>query len=481
MNVPRSFFGLFCLVALFLPTAFAHTAAPNVVIIFTDDQGYGDLGCYGAEGYETPNIDGMAAEGARFTDFYVPAPVCTPSRGALMTGCYPMRIDLGHRVLFPYSMRGLHPDEVTLAELLKGAGYATGMIGKWHLGHHTPFLPTRQGFDTFFGTPYSNDMNSHYYKRFDFLSPPLPLMRGERIVESNPDQSQLTRRCTEEAVAYIHAHKASPFFLYVAHNMPHVPIYASEKFAGSTSHGRYGDVIAEIDWSVGRILEALDGAGVAENTLVIFTSDNGPVTGQRKSPDGAGPYKSGSAGPLRGKKNTTWEGGMRVPAIARWPARIPSGTVVSELATSMDILPTVAKVVGASLPPAAIDGRDILPLLEGDPSISSPHEAFFYYRDNRLQALRSGRWKLHVYRPEWKGKLQRPLLYDLTVDVGESTDLASRHPDIVARLQGLAAVARTEFGDAVTGQSGAGVRRAAVFGSERSGDDGHRIASPIVN
>lgn len=448
-------------------------APPNVVIIFTDDQGYGDLSVYGAEGFETPHIDAMAEEGARFTDFYVPAPVCTPSRAALLTGSYPMRVELGNRVLFPYSNRGLNPDEVTLAELLKAEGYATGMAGKWHLGHHPPFLPGRQGFDSYFGIPYSNDMNAHYYRHQDFLSPPLPLMRGEHIIERDPDQRYLTRRFTEEAVRFIQENKEDPFFLYVAHAMPHVPIYASEKFLDSTEHGLYGDVIAEIDWSVGQINQALEEAGVAENTLVIFTSDNGQAPGDRRAPQGE--YKGGSAGPLRGHKNTTWEGGMREPCVMRWPAKIPAGTLVTELATTMDILPTVAKLVGAPLPEVTLDGRDILPLMTGEPGASSPHDVFYYYRDNRLQALRSGPWKLHVYRPEWEGEVRDPLLYNLRDDIGETTDVAAEHPEVVADLRAKAETARRELGDAVTGQRGTGVRPAAVFGSNRLGDDGHVI------
>ncbi len=471
--ISRCIARVFLLASLVGAAVTGYAEKPNVVLIFTDDQGYGDLGCYGAEGYETPHIDRMAAEGVRFTDFYVPAPVCTPSRAALLTGCYPMRLGLGNRVFFPYSMRGLNPSETTLAELLKEAGYATGMVGKWHLGHHTPFLPTRQGFDSFFGTPYSNDMNSHYYKQFDFRSPPLPLMRGEHVVERDPDQRYLTRRYTEEAVRYIHAHKEAPFFLYVAHNMPHVPIYASDEFAGSTAHGRYGDVIAEIDWSVGEILAALESAGVAENTLVIFTSDNGPVTGQRKSPDG--PYNSGSAGPLRGRKNQTWEGGMRVPAIMRWPGTVPAGTVATELSTAMDILPTIAAIVDVPLPTATIDGKDIFPIMTGKSEGKSPYEAFYYYRDNRLQAVRSGPWKLHVFRPEWDGKAHAPLLYHLGEDIGERTDVAAQHPDVVSALEKLAEEARNELGDAVVGQIGANVRDTALFGSDRKGDDGHLI------
>jgi len=453
--------------------ALAPCVPPNVVLIFTDDQGYGDVGCYGATGFSTPNLDAMAAAGARFTDFYVPAPVCTPSRGALMTGCYPMRIGLGHRVLFPYSTRGLNPEEVTIAELLKGAGYTTAMIGKWHLGHHPPFLPTRQGFDSFFGTPYSNDMNGHHYKHNDFLSSPLPLMRDAKVVELDPDQRLLTRRYTEEAVRFIATHKDAPFFLYLAHNMPHVPIYASDKFQGTTEHGLFGDVIAEIDWSVGEINAALEAAGVAENTLVIFTSDNGPVPGTRTAPQGQ--YEGGSAGPLRGQKNQTWEGGMREPCIMRWPAGIAAGTVITELATSMDILPTLAGLAGVPLPAVTIDGRDIRPLLSGEPGATTPHDVFYYYRDNRLQALRSGAWKLHVWRPEWKGAAHPPLLYNLDDDLGETTDVSASHPAVVRALLAKADLAREELGDAITGQLGAGVRPYGLFGSERLGDDGHVI------
>ena len=471
LSLTRSFIVVLTLCPM-LAASSAFATPPNVVIIFTDDQGYGDVGCYGAEGYGTPRLDQMAMEGARFTDFYVPAPVCTPSRGALLTGCYPMRIGLGNRVVFPYSTYGLNPEEVTLAEQLKDAGYDTGMVGKWHLGHHTPFLPTRQGFDTFFGTPYSNDMNGHHYKHNDYLSPPLPLMRGEKLVERDPDQRFLTRRYTEEAVNFIDAHKENPFFLYVAHNMPHVPIYASPEFEGKTAHGLFGDVIAELDWSVGEILDALKKAGIDDNTLVIYTSDNGPVTGQRNGPDG--PYESGSAGPLRGRKNQTWDGGMRVPAIMRWPDQIPAGLTVTALTTSMDVLPTVSAIVGRPLPSHPIDGKNILPLMTGEANATSPYEAFYYYRDRRLQAVRSGDWKLHVFRPEWKDGEKTPLLYNLAEDIGEKIDQAAAHPEIVSRLEELAMKARHELGDAVTGDPGVGVRPYGLFGSERIGDTGQR-------
>ena len=421
---------------------------PNFIIIFTDDQGYSDVGCYGAEGFRTPNLDQLAAEGMRFTGFYVAAPVCTPSRAALLTGCYPKRLSLAHRVLFPYSNHGLNLDEVTIAELLGEVGYRTACIGKWHLGHHTKFLPTRQGFDHFFGTPYSNDMNSHYYRQQDFLSPPLPLIRGEEIIEEDPDQRFLTQRYTEEAVRYIEENVDRPFFLYLAHNMPHRPIHASPDFEGESEAGLYGDVIEEIDWSVGEIMSALQRNGLDDRTLVVFTSDNGP-------------WHTGSAAPLRGKKNTTWEGGMRVPCIMRWPGRIPAGLTCDELTTAMDLLPTIAVLTGATVSgDRIIDGKDISPLIEGRPGAASPHEVFYYYRDARLQAVRSGKWKLHVYRPEWGEEVEghEPLLFDLDGDIGETQDLAGLNPEVVERLLILAEQAREDMGDMATGREGRNVR-----------------------
>ncbi|MFC1606409.1 sulfatase [Candidatus Latescibacterota bacterium] len=421
--------------------------SPNIVVIFTDDQGYADVGCYGAEGLTTPNLDRMADEGMRFTDFYVAAPVCTPSRAALLTGCYPKRLGLAYRVLFPYSNGGLNPDEITIAELLKGRGYTTACIGKWHLGHHEKFYPTRQGFDYFFGAPYSNDMNGHYYRQHYYQSQPLPLMRNEETIEQNPDQRFLTKRYTEEAQQFIRNNKDRPFFVYLPHAMPHMPIHVSPGFAGSSEMGLYGDVIQEIDWSVGQIMETLSELDLDRSTLVVFTSDNGP-------------WHKGSAKPLRGKKNTTWEGGMREPCIMRWTGRIPAGSVCTELATAMDLLPTIAHLTGAKVPgDRIIDGRSIWPLMSGQDDVRTPHEAFFYYRDNRLQAVRSGRWKLHTYRPEWgDDSAHAPLLYDLETDIGETTDVAGRQPEVVKRLMRLAENARRDMGDAVTGDKGENVR-----------------------
>lgn len=400
---------------------------PNVVIVLTDDQGYADVGVFGAEGFATPNLDRMAAEGMMFTSFYAGAPICSPSRAALMTGSYPARIGLTE-VLFPDSPTGLNPEEVTIAELLKSVGYATAAVGKWHLGDDPTFLPTRQGFDDYFGLPYSNDMT------------PLPLLDGEHVVEESPDLSELTRRYTERAIDFITRNRERPFFLYLAHTMPHVPLAASAEFRGASEQGLYGDVVMELDASVGQMMGTLDDLGIARNTLVVFASDNGPWLRYGNH--------AGSAAPLREGKWTTFEGGQRVPGIVRWPERIPPHGVSSEVVTAMDLLPTLAAISGAALPPGPIDGKNVLPLLEGVPGAVSPTDTFYFYLHAELQALRRGRWKLHLPHPyeavvvagadgvEGEDTERNvPLsLFDLDVDPGETTDRSTEHPDVVDEL-----------------------------------------------
>jgi arylsulfatase A-like enzyme len=443
---------------------------PNFVIILADDQGYGDVGCYGAKGFETPNLDRMAAEGVRFTDFYVAQAVCSASRAALLTGCYPNRIGiLG--ALGPAAKHGISAKERTIADILKTRGYATAIYGKWHLGHHPPFLPTRHGFDEYFGLPYSNDMwPKHPTDKF----PDLPLMENEKVIAHNPDQTKLTTWYTEHAVDFIGRHRNRPFFLYVPHNMPHVPLHVSDKFKGKSVQGLYGDVIMEIDWSVGQILAALKRHGLDEQTLVIYTSDNGPWLSYGDH--------AGSAGPLREGKATTWEGGQREPCILRWPGKIPPGTVCREPAMTIDLLPTLAKLAGAPLPENKIDGLDIWPLIVAEPGAKNPHEALYFYWDRELQAVRSGKWKLHfphVYRtlggqPGGSGGKPAPYsqshtglaLYDLENDVGETRNVADQHPEVVERLKRLADKARVELGDSATKQAGKGVRPVGTLGGK---------------
>lgn len=437
-------------------------ATPNVVIIFTDDQAYGDLGCYGAKGIRTPNIDRMAAEGIRFTDFYVAQPVCSSSRVALLTGCYPNRLGIVG-ALGPKSDHGIHDDEVTLGEVCQSKGYATAAFGKWHLGHHPQFLPSRHGFDEYFGLPYSNDM----WPRHPVTPkayPDLPLIEGDKVVQTDPDQTQLTTWYTERAIKCIEKNKERPFFVYVAHNMPHVPLHVSDKFKGKSERGLFGDVIEEIDWSVGEILSALKRNGLDENTLVIFTCDNGPwlVYGDH----------AGSAGPLREGKGSTWDGGVRVPFIARWPGKIPAGSVCREPAMTIDLLPTIAKLVGAALPKHKIDGLNIWPLLSAEKGAKSPHEVLYFFWLNRIDAVRSGKWKLHVPHdyphPDPVGGNARPgkvktertelALYDLENDIGERTNLADQHTDVVARLLVYVEQARDDLGDTATKRTGKNVR-----------------------
>lgn len=458
------FLAVLPVLALVLGGTAAAADPPNVVIVFADDLGYGDVGCYGAKSFTTPNLDRMAREGVRFTDFYAAQAVCSASRTALLTGCYPNRVSiLG--ALGPASKHGISDREKTIADVLKTRGYATAIYGKWHLGHHPRFLPTRHGFDDYFGLPYSNDMwPKHPTAKF----PDLPLIEGEKTIGTNPDQTQLTTWYTERAVKFIEKNKARPFFLYVAHNMPHVPLYVSDKFKGKSERGLFGDVIMEIDWSVGQILATLKQHGLDERTLVLFTSDNGPWLSYGDH--------AGSAGPLREGKGTTWDGGQREPCILRWPGKIPAGTVCREPAMTIDILPTVARLAGAELPPHKIDGKDIWPLISGQANARSPQEAYFFYWDRHLQAVRAGQWKLHfphTYRTlagKAGGREGKPasysqaetalVLYDLDKDPGETTDVADKHPEVVQRLKGLADKAREDLGDSATKQEGKGARPA---------------------
>jgi len=439
---------------------------PNIVLILADDLGYGDLGCYGARDIRTPHLDRLAKEGMRFTDFYVAQPVCSASRAALLTGCYPNRLGI-HGALGPNANHGLNSNEMTLAELLKPLGYTAAIYGKWHLGHRPEFLPRQHGFDDYFGLPYSNDMWPFHPEAKPGTYPDLPLIEGDRILATNPDQTRLTTWYTEHAVAFIERNRERPFFLYVPHSMPHVPLHVSDKFRGKSKRGLYGDVIQEINWSVGEILRALKRHKLERDTLVIFTSDNGPWLSYGDH--------AGSAGHLREGKGTVWEGGVRVPCLMRWPGKIPARSVCREPVMTIDLLPTLARLTGGRLPAHPIDGLDIWPLMAGDPGAKSPHEAlFFYYGVGELQALRSGRWKLvlpHTYRtlsgrPGGKGgnpvqynSVQTSLaLFDLEKDTGETTDVAAHHPEVVARLTALAEQCRDDLGDALTKRTGRNVR-----------------------
>jgi arylsulfatase len=400
---------------------------PNIVLIFADDLGYGDLGCYGSK-LATPHLDRLAAGGMRFTQWTSANPVCSPSRAALLTGRYPTRVGVP-RVLFPRDTTGLPRDETTLAETLKRSGYRTACVGKWHLGHAPQFLPTARGFDEYFGIPYSNDMD------------PRVLMRNADVVETTANLETLTARYTEHAVNFIDRSKDSPFFLYFPHTYPHIPLAASDRFRGKSRFGIYGDVLAELDWSAGEVLAALRRNGVAGNTLVMFSSDNGP-------------WYQGSAGLLRGRKGSTWEGGVRVPFIASFPGRIAAGGVSDVLGSALDVMPTVAGVCGASRPERPLDGIDLWPLLSGR-ARTVERDALLYFDGVHLQCARLGPWKLHlarydshVYGPAPAGgrrnlPLRRPELYDVSADPAESYDVAAERPDlvrdIVARVDRLMA------------------------------------------
>lgn len=407
----------------------AGNQRPNFVILFADDLGYGDLGCYGHPTIRTPALDRMAAEGMKFTQFYSAAPVCTPSRAALLTGRLPIRSGMcsdKRRVLFPNSAGGLPDHEITLAEALKTNGYATACIGKWHLGHLPPYLPMRHGFDDYFGLPYSNDM--HAAKRGD---PPVPLMRGDKIIEQPVEQTTLTPRYTDHAIRFITQNRSKPFLVYLPYTFPHVPLYASKRFKGTSTRGLYGDVVEEIDWSVGRILQTLRKLSLAENTLVIFTSDNGPWLIKN--------LEGGSAGLLRGGKGSTWEGGMREPCIAWWPGKIKAGRVTQAVANTMDLFTTCVTLAGASLPQdRIIDGKNLSGILL-ETQTRRHNQPFFYYRGTRLMAVRKGPWKAHlITQSGYGGKKPEqhdpPLLYHLEQDPAEKHDVAEDHPEVIADL-----------------------------------------------
>ncbi len=447
---------------------------PNVVLIFMDDMGYGDLSCYGATQYKTPNIDRLAGEGIRFTNFLTAQAVCTASRAALLTGCYPNRLGLSG-ALSPRSAVGLHPNETTIADMLKSAGYATAIFGKWHLGDNPAFMPTQQGFDEYVGIPYSNDMWPIHYDGKPItdtsnvrkkLYPTLRLFDGTqptRVIQTLDDQATLTATYTERAVAFIKKNRKNPFFLYVPHSMPHVPIAASARFRGKSEQGTYGDVMMELDWSVGEILKTLREAGVDKNTLVIVTSDNGPWLNFGNH--------AGSSGGFREGKGVSFEGGHRVPCIARWPGVIPTGQVCNKLASTLDWLPTIATACRATLPTQKIDGVDLTALLRGDETAKPRTHFYYYYRKNSLEAVRRDNWKLVLAHPgrTYEGLLPGkdgfpaktaethpfPMaLYDLRRDPGERYDVQADNPAILAELQQLAEAARADLGDDITGRTG---------------------------
>jgi arylsulfatase A-like enzyme len=453
---------------------------PNIVLVFVDDMGYGDIGCYGGIGYNTPTLDSLAASGMKFTNFYSAQAVSSASRAGLMTGCYPNRIGISG-ALSPFAENGIHQDEKTIGELLKEQGYATGIFGKWHLGHHRQFLPLQNGFDEYFGLPYSNDMWPYGYdgakpdstkRRSNY--PPLKLIEGNEQVEeinSLEAQSMLTTRYTEKAVDFISRNKNKPFFLYLPHSMPHVPISVSNKFKGKSQQGLYGDVMMEIDWSVKQIVETLKKNGLINNTLIIFTSDNGPWINFGNC--------AGSTGGLREGKGTSFEGGQRVPCIMNWPAVIPKGKTCNKLTSTIDIFPTLAEITGGKLPEHKIDGISILSLIKGDFSVSLRKQFLYYYNNNDLEAVRNEQWKLvfpHTHRtyigcipgkdnmPGPTGKDSTQLaLYDLRRDPGERYNLAKEHTEVVEELLKIAEQARKDLGDDLTGNKGNNRRQCGMI------------------
>ncbi|MCC6510726.1 MAG: sulfatase [Pirellulaceae bacterium] len=469
--------------------AFAQASPPNVVFIVADDMGYADMGTQGAKGFQTPHLDKLATEGTRFTNFYVAQAVCTASRAALFTGCYPNR--LGMQGAYNHtSLDGIADDEWLLSEMFQQQGYATGGMGKWHLGTRMKFHPLRHGFDNWLGIPYSND-NTKYHPTLADEMPPLPLFDGEKVIERDPDQSLFTQRFTQRAIDFIERNASRPFFLYMPHVMPHVPIFASDKFKGSSRAGLYGDVLEELDWSIGEVMATLRRLKLEENTLVIFISDNGPFLSYGEH--------AGSAQPLREGKLTTFEGGVRVPCLVRWAGRVPAGRVCDEPFMGIDWLPTLTEIVGGRAGTLPIDGRSAKGLILDEPNARSPHEALFFFSGTALQAVRSGSWKLHFPHPYITpagepGRGGKPSnfgqlvpasiklsgvegiatrhgyrieqlqlsLFDLNTDPGERHNVAAQHPDVVKRLTSLAEPIRRDLGDSLTNTPGTGLRAPGV-------------------
>lgn len=456
---------LIVLLGLLVSASTAVDAAdtrPNIILIYADDLGYGDLGCYGHPVHRTPHLDRLAREGARFTHFYCAQAVCSASRAALLTGCYPNRISiLG--ALGPRAETGINDKETTIAEVLKPAGYHTAIFGKWHLGHHPQFLPTRHGFDAYYGLPYSNDMwPRHPNAKANY--PDLPLIEGEKTLALNPDQTRLTTDLTRKAVDFIDRHAKEPFFIYLPHPMPHVPLHVSQERAGTSAGGLYGDVIEEIDWSLGQIMEKLKQTGLSDKTLILFSSDNGPWLSYGNH--------AGTTGGLREGKGTTFEGGQRVPLLAWWPGKIPAGLVCAEPCMTIDILPTLAQIAGAKLPEQKIDGKSIVQLMT-QAGARSPHEVLYFYWNRELHGVRVGPWKLylpHQYsslkssagkdgKPGPYEQKQLPLsLYHVVKDTAETENLAEKEPDVVKRLMQYVEEARADLGDSLAKRTGTGVR-----------------------
>ncbi len=451
-----------CTSAVQSPQQASQTAhSPNVVLIYLDDMGYGDLTLTGATGYSTPNLDRMAREGIFFSHYYAPQAVCTASRAGILTGCYPNRIGMSGAIDHT-AKTGISAREETIADVLGKKGYATAAFGKWHLGWQKQFLPTHHGFDEFFGIPYSHDMYPGHPTHKNYY-PPLPLIEGDSVIATGPDFSQFTTMFTEKAIRFIRKNQSNPFFIYLAHPLPHVPLAVSGKFKGKSQQGLYGDVMMEIDWSIGQIMQTLRKLNLEQNTLVIFASDNGPWINYGNH--------AGSTGGLREGKGTSFEGGQRVPCLMYWKGTIPAGIVCNKLVSGIDILPTLAGIARADLPPNRIDGVDILPLMKGDTTANPRKSFYYYYRKNNLEAVTNGMWKLIFPHPGrtyagympgndgMPGKVNENFpfkggLYDLRRDPGERYDVSGLYPGVIRDLEKIAGQAREDLGDGLTGNPG---------------------------